>query len=139
MLRILVVANKTLGGSAVLAEVKSRLDNGPCAIHLLVPATPPSGGLTWTEEGAHAEAEHRLAAGLDRFSALGCEVTGEVGDSRPLDAIQDTLRHREVDEIIISTLPVGVSRWLHIDLPRRAAKATHLPVTHVIGAPELVS
>jgi hypothetical protein len=137
-MRILVVANKTLGGSAVLAEVKRRLDDGPCEIHLLVPATPPSGGFTWTEEDAHAEADQRLAAGLDRFRALGCEVTGEVGDSRPLDAILDTLRHREVDEIIISTLPVGVSRWLHMDLPRRAAKATQLPVTHVIGAPELV-
>ena len=140
MLRILVVANKTLGGSGVLNEVKARLAEGTCEIHVVVPATPPPGGFTWTEGEAHAEAAQRLEAGLERFRALGCDdVTGEVGDASPLTAVLDTLRHREFVEIVISTLRVGLSRWLHIDLPRRVAKATGLPVTHVIGAAELAT
>jgi hypothetical protein len=38
---------------------------------------------------------------------------GAVGDQDRLKAIETTLAQRAFDEIILSTLPPGMSRWLH--------------------------
>ncbi len=67
-----------------------------------------------------------------RRRATGSEVTGHVGDSDPVCAISDTLHEREIDEILISTLPRRLSRWMHIDLPSKV-RGWDLPVTHVEG------
>ena len=47
-----------------------------------------------------------------------------------MDAIEETLHDEDFDEIILSTLPWSVSRWLHVDLPRRVGHLG-LPVTVV--------
>jgi GABA permease len=79
----------------------------------------------------------RLRRGLERFRQMGAEADGEVGDHRPIDAIGDALRDGgPFDEIIISTLPPGRSRWLKLDLPHRVEAAYGVSVTHVIGQPE---
>jgi hypothetical protein len=57
-------------------------------------------------------------------------VTGSLGDAEPLSAIQDAVNLGHYDEIIISTLPLGMSRWLKLDLVSKA-KGLGLPVTHV--------
>jgi hypothetical protein len=62
-----------------------------------------------------------------------------VGDPSPFMAVEDALREREFEEIIISTLPPGMSRWLKKDLPHRIARNTRTPVKHVIAEPERVS
>jgi hypothetical protein len=49
------------------------------------------------------------------------------------------LNRREVDEIILSTLAPGVSKWLKRDLPHRLARRFDLPVIHVIAVQERVS
>jgi len=59
-------------------------------------------------------------------------VTGEVGDSEPLMAIQDALTAGDYDEIIISTLPLGISRWLRLDVISKA-RALGPPVSHVLA------
>ena len=58
----------------------------------------------------------------------------KVGDGDPLAAIQDECNFNEYDELIVSTLPLKVSKWLRVDLPRKARAATGLPVKHVIGS-----
>jgi hypothetical protein len=50
----------------------------------------------------------------------------------PMDAIEDALRYGDFHEIILSTLPHGVSRWLHLDLPHRVAHLG-LPLTTLIA------
>lgn len=136
MRRCLVVANQTLGGQNLLTVVRERLAEGPCSFHVLVPATPPPELLTATEGQARAAATRRLAAALERFRSMGAEVTGEVGDHHPMHAMADVLRHQVFDEVILSTLPPGVSRWLHQDLPHRAERMFNLPITHVIAERE---
>lgn len=136
MRRYLVVANQTLGGEHLMAKVRECLAAGPCEFHILVPATSPADKLLASEGEARALAARRLEAALARFAALGATATGEVGDHRPLEAILDVLRHRGVDEIILSTLPPGPSKWLKADLPNRVARAVTIPVTHIIAAPE---
>ena len=136
MRRYLVVANQTLGGGHLLSLVRE-LAEKPSTFHVVVPATPPADHL-WTEAEASALARRRLEIALERFRQLGIEVTGEVGDGRPLQAIDDVLAREPFDEIVLSTLPPRLSRWLRLDLIHRVEAAYELPVRHVIAPREVV-
>ena len=145
MRRSLVVANQTLGGDQLSEAVKERVAAGECAFYVVVPATavtdqvmPYGGGsgptrLPSAGEYARAIAEQRLAAALAAIRDAGGEADGQVGDPDPLDAVRDAIAHQQVDEIIISTLPLGLSKWLRRDLPHQVERLTGLPVTHLIG------
>lgn len=135
MKHILIVANQTASGEHLRRVVRARIHEGACRFTLLVPATAPPGHLTWTEHAALEEANARLDEALAGLRALGAQVDGLVGDRRPILAIDDFLRTGEVDEIIVSTLPVGASRWLRQDLPRRVARTFDVKVTHVVEEP----
>src|SRR5258708_39492150 len=111
MRRYLVVANQTLGGQPLLTRLKALAELDEVSFFVVVPATPPPHPGAWTHGEAHVIAEKRLAAALDAFRSLGAqEVDGCVGSQRPMDAIKDALRGREIDEIIVSTLPAGASK-----------------------------
>jgi hypothetical protein len=128
--RILVVANRTLGERHLLDELHRRQRAGPVEYHVLVPASHPHG--TWTDEQAQEEAATRLA-GIQRvLAAEGVEATGEVGDANPVYAVGDLLRRERFDEIVVSTLPAGVSAWLAAGVVRRL-RDLGLPVTHVVA------
>jgi hypothetical protein len=131
--RVLVVANQTACGDELLDLVRGRVADGPCRFTMLVPATPPKEHVTWTEGDARSLARRRLAEAVDRLEAAGAEVEGVIGDPSPLQAVDDVLLHQPHDEIILSTLPVGVSRWLKMDLPHRMEQRFALPVTTLIS------
>ena len=133
MRRYLVVANRTLLGDPLLARIKECLAVGPCQFHLVVPASHAGDRAMWTEGRDRALAAQRLAEGLERFRALGADTVGEVGDARPIDAIRDVMLHAPpFDEIILSTLPPGLSRWLRQDLPHRIQRTFELPISLVV-------
>ncbi len=134
--RYLVVANQTLGGEHLAEKVRACVAAGPARFHILVPATQPGEHAVWTEGEARAIAQRRLEQALERFRGLGANAEGEVGDERPLQAIADAVREGGFDEIILSTLPPGLSRWLRQDLPHRVERSFDLPVSHVVGEPE---
>jgi hypothetical protein len=134
--RFLVVANQTLGGGHLVSLLRE-LAEKPSTFHVLVPATPPTDH-SWTEGEANAVAHRRLEIALERFRKLGIEVTGEVGDGRPLQAIDDILVRDPFDEIVLSTLPPGLSKWLKLDLIHRVESTYELPVRHVIAPRETV-
>src|SRR5687767_4113330 len=137
MRRYLVVANQTLAGEALLHEIRAAHGAGDCEFHVVVPATPPQDHLTWTEGQARTIAAERLKDALHRFGSIGADTTGEIGDSKVILAILDAIREQPAfDGIIMSTLPVGMSRWLRQDIVHRVERQTGLPVTHVIGQPE---
>jgi CRP/FNR family cyclic AMP-dependent transcriptional regulator len=136
MQRYLVVANQTLIADDLLREIGDRLKRGSCRFHIVVPATPPSEGWTWTEGEAKGLARDRLDRALIRLQKAGAQVEGHVGDADPFLAIQDTLRNQQFDEIIISTFPPRISSWLKSDLVRRVASTFKAPVTHVVAPPE---
>jgi hypothetical protein len=135
MRRYLVVANQTLGGEPLMARVREHLASGPSSFHIVVPATPPRDHLLPTENEAREIAKGRLDRAMAQFRELGADVDGEVGDADPVQAIGDAIRQSNFDEIILSTLPAGPSRWLRRDVPHRVEQAFALPVTHVIGEP----
>lgn len=131
--RVLVVANRTAGSPELLAALRERAEQGPARFHLVVPSTPH--GVSWAADmhsGGNA-AEHDLEGALERLREHGLEIDGEVGDPDPVAAVQDAANTASYDEVIVSTLPKHVSKWLKLDLPHKAAHATGLPVTHVEG------
>ncbi|MEY2436800.1 MAG: hypothetical protein QOH64_2395 [Acidimicrobiaceae bacterium] len=137
MRRILVVAHKTLGGDHLLDEVRRRLAEGDASFHLVVPEDH-SGVGSWSEGQVHAAATKVLEAGLARFRELdptgSTDFTGEIGDSNPVHAVNAIVYRGETfDEIILSTLPPGPSRWLHQDVPTRMRKEFAVPITHVVA------
>ena len=137
MRRIVVVAHKTLCGSQLLEEVGRRMNDGGCQVHLVVPMNHPRGA--FSEASCHAEAKKVLDTGARCIRELdptgSVDVTGEVGDSNPVYAVQCVRNRGErIDEIIVSTLPSGPSRWLLGGVPKRMAKAfPDIPVAHVFG------
>ena len=136
MRRYLVVANQTLGGEHLLARIRECIAAGASSFHVVVPATHSADHATWTEGEANAIAQGRLDRALTRFRELGADVAGEVGDGNPLLAIEDAIRGGRFDEIILSTLPPGPSKWLKLDLPHRVGVRFGIPVTHLIGDQE---
>jgi len=126
--RILLVANQTAGGAELKREIRRCMSEGPCVFTLVVPATPPS------EQGeARDIARGRMESAITKMRQMGAEITGVVGDASPVLAINDVLIEQPCDEIILSTLPPGMSRWLKRDLPHRVEQRFRLPVTTVIG------
>ncbi|HET7828504.1 MAG TPA: hypothetical protein VFL03_03010 [Candidatus Limnocylindrales bacterium] len=134
----LIVANQTLSSPTLMAEVRQRARATDVRFHVVVPATPIHHALTWDESEARAAAQTRLDDVLARLRSLGARAGGEVGCADPVAATQDALRSQEVDEIILSTLPSGVSRWLGQDVPARLRRAVPVPVTVVTATREPV-
>jgi hypothetical protein len=130
--RVLVVANRTAATPPLLDAVRERAARGNAAFTLLVPNT--AHGLHRVmdpEDQSQTEAEETLELALPLLEqAAGGPVEGIIGDPEPLAAIQDAINVHGFDEIIISTLPTRVSRWLKLDLPSKAA-GLGLPVTTV--------
>ena len=135
---VLVVAHQTAATAPLLDAVRERAQRGPARFHLVVPRRPH--GLDKVmdpQEHGEEEAKRVLADALPKLTAAaGSEVTGEVGDSEPLAAIEDAVNLGDYDEIIISTLPLGVSRWLKLDLISKV-RALGPPVTHVLSSSEV--
>jgi hypothetical protein len=129
---VLVVAHQTAANESLLEAVRARAQQGPARFHMVVPRQPHGmHKVVDPNEAGETEASAVLDDALPRLSeAAGQQVTGSVGDPEPLMAIHDAVNLGEYQEIIISTLPLGISRWLKLDLISKA-KAIGLPVTHV--------
>ena len=157
MTRYLVIANQTLGGEELLEVVRDRMARGDASFHVLVPGTAPR-ELVWagaydaflaaegfvppvsvpepeedgdTEDDGLAVARERLATALARLRGLGAVADGEVGDPDPVVAACQALERERFDEVILSTLPAGLSKWIAMDLPSRFARKLDVPLTHV--------
>jgi hypothetical protein len=133
--RILVVANRTAATPGLIAAVRERAAKGPATFTLLVPNSAHGlHRLVDPEDQAQSEAEQTLELAIPLLEeAAGGPVEGLVGDPEPLAAIQDAIHLHGFDEIIISTLPTRVSKWLRLDLPHKAA-GLGLPVTTVTAS-----
>jgi hypothetical protein len=129
---VLVVAHQTAANQALIDAVRRRAQQGPARFHLVVPRRPHGmHKVVDPIEAGEREARQVLEQALPLLGrAAGAEVTGSIGDPEPLMAIHDAVNLGHYDEMIISTLPLGISRWLKLDLVSKA-RALGLPVTHV--------
>lgn len=150
MARYLVVANQTLGGAALDRAVRERIERGDAQFHVVVPMVEPAMEVTsWApqdplfgmpvpieatqesmEEAQH-RSERRLRAMVEAITALGGDADGEVGSVDPYSAVEQVLEREDFDEVIVSTLPPGISRWIRMDLPSRIERLAPCPVVTV--------
>jgi GABA permease len=149
--RVLLVANRTLGGAEVAAAVRERVDAGATELWIVAPVAGRRGQDAVTVGGfaaagevlplrdrspdarAYEEAEQRVRDAVDRFSALGITVGGEVGDEDPVKAAGKAMSDRQFDEVVVSTLPTAASQWLRLDLPSRLQRKFKVPVATIAG------
>jgi hypothetical protein len=130
--RVLIVAHRTAASPPLIDAVRVRALEGPFEPVLLVPASPHGfHRAVDPEDQGRAEAEAVIEMALPLLEeAAGRAVEARVGDHDPLAAVSDALNSERFDEVIVSTLPRRVSRWLHLDLPRKVA-GLGVPVTTV--------
>jgi hypothetical protein len=121
--RVLIVAHRTAATPLLLNAVRARAARSPCSFTLLVPRP------YWNPDTEEAEVTLELAIPLLE-EAAGSHVDGLIGDADPFVAVHEAVTSVGIDEILISTLPARVSRWLHRDLPHRVEQLG-LPVTVV--------
>jgi hypothetical protein len=138
MKHILVVANQTVAGDAVIAAIRRRAGTDPVHVTVVVPQEEPGDAWVVDEAAARAAAEARLAQVLAALREAGITADGEVVRSDPYEAVLDQVESGSPpSEIIISTLPRTRSGWLRKDLVERVRGRTKLPVEHVVSnAPE---
>jgi hypothetical protein len=133
--RILVVSERTAATPALIDAIRARAQDGSTQFRLLVP-NPAAAELhpLHPERRDKAEAAERVLADAipELEKAAGASVIGSVSIRHDaMDAIEETLADEPIDEIILSTRPHNLERWLHIDLPHRVAHLG-LPLTTVI-------
>src|SRR6187455_3310699 len=132
--RILVVANETVGGRALLQEIERRTRGRRTEVRVVAPALVSSHlkHAFGDVDEAREEARVRLERSVESIRGHGAEVTGDVGDADPNLAIDDALRTFAADEVIISTHPLERSTWLEKDVIERAQRELSIPITHVV-------
>jgi hypothetical protein len=121
--RLLVLANRTVDSDELFADLLARAKEGPIVVTLLVPRVPEHG------------AGERLAQAIARLHDAGIEASGLLGDGDPCVAVEEVWDPRRYDEIVVATLPVGISRWLGSGLPNRVRRLTDA-IVHRVEATE---
>ena len=134
MPNVLVVANRTAESEELQQALKDRAAKGDSPKFTLV--VPSAHGLAKAANPDEdiPEAQGHVDNAVARLREAGLDVEGHLGDPDPVAAVQDAHNTGTFDEVIVSTLPTHLSKWLRVDLPRKAAHATGLPVTHVVGS-----
>jgi GABA permease len=132
--RLLVIANETVGGEALIDEIRRRCRERDCEVLVITPALATSRASHWASDIDEAMelARQRMELSLIAIRELGLKARGEIGDSDPTVAIEDALRLFPADEILISTHPPERSRWLEHGVVDHARENIDLPVTHVV-------
>jgi hypothetical protein len=132
MAGILVLANETIGGAALLDAIRERNQQGDAHFYVVVPQSKPRHGNVIYDEAVRDSAQVRVDLALAFMRDEKIDGSGEVGDADPFLAAMDAIGTHRIDEIIISTLPAVTSGWLKRDLPERLELESGLPVQHIV-------
>ena len=132
MKRLLVVANETVGGGALLDAVKKHAESEDVKVTVICPQNDPRGGWVIYDDAVRGAAENRLRTTVAQLRELGIEADGEIMDPDPYTATMDAINAFGADQVIISTHPETRSGWMRKDLVTRIEEDSGLPVEHVV-------
>jgi hypothetical protein len=133
MAEVLVLANETIGGKALLDAIRERAaQRDDVSFFVVVPQTRPRHGNVIYDDAVRDSAQVRIDLALEFMEDEGIRGSGEVGDQDPFNAAMDAVRSRPIEEIIVSTYPATSSGWLKRDLIERLQEASGKPVHHVV-------
>ncbi|HWH64981.1 MAG TPA: hypothetical protein VNS99_02725, partial [Gaiellales bacterium] len=133
MKHILVVANQTVAGDALIDAVRQRAGSEPVRVTVICPQNDPGDGWVTDDRQLAQATRERLDQTLARLREAGVEATGEVVDRDPYTAVMDQVESSDPPaEIIISTLPQTRSGWMRRDLVERVRHDAKLPVEHIV-------
>jgi hypothetical protein len=131
--RILVIANETVEGETLHSMIARKAEGYRSNVLVVAPAQPSAlQHLASDDDPSRGAARERVDASLKRLRESGISARGQVGDSDPLQSIEDALRTFGPDEIIISTHPEGRSHWLEQGIVEKARDRFAVPITHVV-------
>ncbi|HEX7254378.1 MAG TPA: hypothetical protein VF236_00460 [Gaiellaceae bacterium] len=128
---VLVVANETVVGKALIDRIRERAGRGPASFLIVSPQSDPT-------QSAHPEAERRLRRALSELRAAGIDAHGQVAHPDPYTAAMQAIEDERVDEVIVSTFEPARSPWMRKNLVQRLHTDAKVPVEHVVIAPEEV-
>ena len=132
MKRLLVVANETVGGAALIDAVKKHAEGDGAHVTVICPQNDPKGGWVIYDNAAREAAQNRLETTLAQLREIGIEADGEVMDPDPYAATMDAIEAFGADQVIVSTHPETRSGWMRKDLVMRIEEDSGLPVEHVV-------
>jgi hypothetical protein len=132
MKRVLVVANETVGGSALIEAVKRHAEAGDVHVTVICPQNQPQSGWVIYDDAARGAADNRLQTTLAQLREIGIDAEGEVMDPDPYAATMDAIHAYGPDEVIVSTHPETRSGWMRKDLVARVQEDSGLPVEHIV-------
>ncbi|MDT5277073.1 MAG: permease [Mycobacterium sp.] len=133
--RVLVLANKNISTSE-LFDVLRRVDARQRADYFIcVPVNPVDTGQAertgpvFVLDATVTAAQERLDAMLTAMRGIGLSAAGELGDYRPLRALDAAVRRFQPDQLVIAEARAS---WLRLGLVDKARAAYPLPLTHVV-------
>src|SRR3954463_4173358 len=132
MANVLVLANETIGGKALLDGILARHEQGDAKFFIVVPRSRPKYGNVVYDDAVRSSAQVRVDLALAFARQNGIEAEGETGDEDPFNAALDAISQYGIDEVMVSTHPSASSGWLRRDLPERIREASGLPVDHIV-------
>jgi hypothetical protein len=133
--RLLVVATAPVEHEELRRRVRDHAGDDEADVHVVAPAVDLS-PLEWLASDEDEAREE--AAGVAREAKQAVEpeaedVDAEVGDTDPLQAIEDALREFPADEVIVVTRPGDEASWLEADAGEEAKRRFRIPVTHLVA------
>jgi hypothetical protein len=131
MRNVLVVANETVVGRALIDRIRERATLGTASFLIISPQSDPS-------QSAHPEAERRLRRALSELRGAGIDAHGQIAHPDPYTAAMQAIEDERVDEVIVSTFEPARSPWLRKNLVQRLHNDAKVPVEHVVISPEEV-
>jgi hypothetical protein len=122
---VLVVANETVVGKALIDRIRERAARGPSSFLIVSPQSDPT-------QSAHPDAERRLRRVLSELRGAGIDAHGQVAHPDPYTAAMQAIEDERVDEVIVSTFEPSRSLWQRKDLVERLQSDAKVPVEHVV-------
>ena len=137
MTRYLIVTHKTAFAPELREKVRELMGKDAAAEFAILVPEAPGENYTWEGETVSPAQETAETLMQSLESSVGANINRiAVGVEDPLQAIANELTiHEGYDALVISTLPLGASHWLRLDLVHHAARKFGLPVHHVVGTP----